>query len=53
MLSMEKNCRPTASSLLASITALSEEEDGAGFCGVCCFSSEEDFSDSMDDYDIM
>jgi hypothetical protein len=44
MLSEGQHSRPTASSLVESITDSSREDRGTGFCGICCISSEE-FSD--------
>jgi TolA-binding protein len=49
MLTEDQRRRPTASKLVTTITALSEEGDGAGFCGTCCFDFEEDFSDRTDE----
>jgi hypothetical protein len=45
MLLAEQKLRPTASSLVASITASSQAREGMGFCGICCVSCEEEFSD--------
>ena len=45
MLSPEQHLRPTASSLVASIT----EGERPDFCGICCVSSSEDFSDWVDE----
>jgi tetratricopeptide (TPR) repeat protein len=45
MLSVEQQLRPTASSLVASIT----EGGRMDFCGICCFSHEEEFSDYGDE----
>ncbi|OCK74105.1 kinase-like protein, partial [Lepidopterella palustris CBS 459.81] len=52
MLLVEQQLRPTASSLVASITALSKEGEGTGFCGICCVSSEDDFSNEVDEYSV-
>jgi TolA-binding protein len=49
MLSAEPRLRPTASSLVASIIAAHQEEGSLSFCGICCISSEEEFSDYADD----
>jgi hypothetical protein len=49
MLSPEQHLRPTASSLVTSITATGNGEEGTGFCGICCVVSEEDFSDYVDE----
>jgi serine/threonine protein kinase len=49
MLLTEPQLRPTASSLVASIRVLSKEAEGAGFCGICCASSSEEFSDWEDE----
>ncbi|KAF1963187.1 hypothetical protein CC80DRAFT_542334 [Byssothecium circinans] len=43
MLSAEQRLRPTASSLATSII------ESGSFCGICCASSEEDFSDWADE----
>ena len=48
MLSVEQLLRPTASSLVTSITDSSQEGE-TGFCGICCVSSEEQFSDWMEE----
>jgi hypothetical protein len=48
MLSKERHLRPTASSLVASITASDREDRVTGFCGICCVFSEE-FPDWMDE----
>jgi len=48
MLSEERHFRPSASSLVASITDSGREDCGTGFCGICCVSSEE-FSDWIDE----
>jgi tetratricopeptide (TPR) repeat protein len=49
MLSVERQLRPTATSLVVSITAISHEGKGTGFCGICCISPEEEFSDWADE----
>jgi TolA-binding protein len=49
MLLENQQLRPTASSLVALITATSNEGDTTGFCGICCVSSEDDFSDWIDE----
>lgn len=51
MLLAEQQLRPTASSLVASITAFSNEGEGMDFCGICCVSSSEEFSDWVDEVD--
>ncbi len=50
MLRTEPVLRPTAASLVASIIAASKEGEGnAAFCGICCFSLDDDFSDAVDE----
>ncbi|KAJ4300784.1 hypothetical protein N0V90_002872 [Kalmusia sp. IMI 367209] len=49
MLSAEQRLRPTATSLVTSITTLGKHGEGTGFCGICCMSPEEDFSDWTDE----
>ena len=49
MLQAERNLRPTAASLVASITATDTERGGRGaFCGICCAYLDESFSDSLE-----
>ena len=48
MLSAEQHLRPTASSLVTSITTFGEDREGRGFCGICCASTKEDFSNWTD-----
>jgi hypothetical protein len=50
MLLDTQNMRPTASTLVAQITAPIRERGDAGFCGICCVEpEEEDFSDYASD----
>ena len=49
MLLENQQLRPTASSLVALITAISNEGGLTGFCGICCVSSSEEFSDWTDE----
>jgi hypothetical protein len=49
MLSVEQQSRPTASSLVTSIIASDQDEGSMRFCGICCVSAEEDFSDCLDE----
>ncbi|KAH7356081.1 kinase-like domain-containing protein [Pyrenochaeta sp. MPI-SDFR-AT-0127] len=49
MLSPKQQLRPTASSLVTSITASDQGGESMNFCGICCVSSEEDFSDWEDE----
>ena len=52
MLRLEQQLRPTAASLVASITATNKEGRGSTvFCGICCVSLDDDFSDSVDEYE--
>ena len=50
MLHPEQRSRPTAAQLVASITA-SNGENGKStvFCGICCISFDDEFSDSIDE----
>ncbi|KAK4985878.1 hypothetical protein LTR50_005667 [Elasticomyces elasticus] len=51
MLQMEQGSRPTAAKLILSISNASREGEGStGFCGLCCTSRDDDFSDADDDY---
>jgi hypothetical protein len=49
MLSAEQQLRPTASSLVTSITTFGKNGEGMGFCGICCVPTEEDLSDCADE----
>lgn len=53
MLFVEQELRPTASSLVASIVHAGKAGDGPSFCGICCASEDEDFSDWTDTEDFM
>ncbi len=54
MLRTEQQLRPTAASLVASITSTSKEWEGNGaFCGICCVSCNDDFSDEIDELEDM
>ncbi|KAL9634617.1 MAG: hypothetical protein Q9164_003986 [Protoblastenia rupestris] len=49
MLQTEQQLRPTAATLTASIIAAGTSADGNGtFCGICCTSLDDDFSDASD-----
>jgi hypothetical protein len=48
MLFVEQQQRPTAASLVASIIESSMDGEGSGFCGICCVSEDDDFSDGTD-----
>jgi len=50
MLQMEQRLRPTATSLILSISNVDGEGEGsAGFCGICCVSRDDEFSDADDE----
>ena len=50
MLLIEQKLRPTTASLILSISSVSiAGEGGASFCGICCSSSDDDFSDAVDE----
>ncbi|KAL8856217.1 MAG: hypothetical protein Q9178_007182 [Gyalolechia marmorata] len=50
MLLTEQRLRQTSATLVASIVAAGERGDGNGpFCGICCVSLDEDFSDATDE----
>jgi hypothetical protein len=50
MLSIQQLLRPTAASLVVTITSTSKEEEGnSAFCGICCVSNNNDFSDEVDE----
>ena len=50
MLQIEQQLRQTAAALVASIIAAGKQEDGNGsFCGICCVSLDDDFSDAVDE----
>ncbi|KAF2814373.1 kinase-like protein [Mytilinidion resinicola] len=52
MLLVERQSRPTASALVASITAASSDgRNSAIFCGICCRFLDEEFSDTSDELD--
>ncbi|KAH7118945.1 kinase-like domain-containing protein, partial [Dendryphion nanum] len=44
MLSEQRDSRPTASSLVETIINTSLEEEGVGFCGLCCMYGEDSLS---------
>ncbi len=46
MLRTQQHLRPTAASLVASITS---REGNAAFCGICCVSCDDEFSDEIDE----
>ena len=51
MLQTEHQLRPTAATLTASIIAAGTSADGNGtFCGICCTSLDDDFSDASDPF---
>ena len=50
MLLTEQQLRPTAAALVASIITTGKQGDGNGpFCGICCVSLDDDFSDAVDE----
>lgn len=50
MLLTEQQLRPTAAALVATIVAAEKQGDGMGpFCGICCVSLDDDFSDAVDE----
>jgi len=50
MLSIQQLLRPTAASLVATITSTGKEGEGnRTFCGICCVSYDDDFSDEVDE----
>jgi hypothetical protein len=50
MLHVERESRPTAASLALSISTASKEGEGsASFCGICCFSRDDEVSDTDDE----
>jgi hypothetical protein len=50
MLLTQQQLRPTAASLVASTTSTNKEGKGNGvFCGICCVSCDDDFSDEIDE----
>jgi serine/threonine protein kinase len=52
MLLVEQQLRPTAASLVASITATEKDEGGSAvFCGICCVSADDDFSDVTEEWE--
>ena len=52
MLLTEQQLRPTAAALVASIIAAGKQGDGnRPFCGICCVSLDDDFSDAVDEFD--
>ena len=52
MLLTEQQLRPTAAALVASIIAAGKQGDGnRAFCGICCVSLDDDFSDAVDEFD--
>jgi serine/threonine protein kinase len=53
MLEQEPRCRPTAAELVAAITSCNKRSgDRTTFCGRCCVSPDDDFSDSIDEFEI-
>jgi serine/threonine protein kinase len=53
MLEQEPRCRPTAAELVAAITSCDKKSgDSTTFCGICCVSPDDDFSDSIDEFEI-
>ncbi|KAL8634716.1 MAG: hypothetical protein Q9228_007706, partial [Teloschistes exilis] len=53
MLLVEQQLRPTAAALVASIIAAGEGGDGnQSFCGICCTSLDDDFSDAVDELEV-
>jgi serine/threonine protein kinase/TolA-binding protein len=50
MLLTDQQLRQTAAALVASIIAVGKQGDGNGsFCGICCMSLDDDFSDAVDE----
>lgn len=49
MLSANQRLRPTAASLVTTIIAVCGEEGSMRFCGICCASDEDEFSDFVDE----
>ena len=50
MLLTEQQLRPTAASLVASITASDKDRrESTVFCGICCLSPDDQFSDEVDE----
>ena len=50
MLLIKQELRPTAASLILSISSVGRAgEGGAGFCGICCYSRDDEFSDAADE----
>jgi tetratricopeptide (TPR) repeat protein len=50
MLLTEQQLRPTAASLVASITASDKDRrESTVFCGICCLSPDDQFSDAVDE----
>ena len=50
MLLIEQRLRPTAASLILCISSISKAREGsAGFCGICCSSRDDEFSDTTDE----
>ena len=50
MLLTEHQLRPTAASLVASITASNKDRRGSTvFCGICCLLPDDEFFDSVDE----
>ncbi|KAK3171443.1 hypothetical protein OEA41_003527 [Lepraria neglecta] len=50
MLLIDQQLRQTAAALVASILAAGKQGDGNGpFCGICCVSLDDDFSDAVDE----
>jgi hypothetical protein len=49
MLQTQQQQRPTAASLVASITSTSKGEGNRAFCGICCVLHDDDFSDEINE----
>jgi serine/threonine protein kinase/tetratricopeptide (TPR) repeat protein len=53
MLEREPQCRPKAAELVTMITASDKESGGSTiFCGICCISPDDGFSDSTHEFEI-
>lgn len=52
MLLIVQQLRQTAVALVASIIAVGKKGEGKGsFCGICCVSLDDDFSDAVDEFE--
>lgn len=50
MLLTDQQLRQTAAALVASIITVGKQGDGNGsFCGICCMSLDDEFSDAVDE----